>query len=556
MNEQNQHSEQLFQQMEDSRTQRAQVRKRRLLIGVGCGALVLVVGFFGLRAMVKDRFGGDKAEVLSYQADRTTISSTVSGSGALAAVGLESIVLPAGVEVTKVMVTPGAQVSQGDVLATVNMATVISTLDELQQRLNDLDTQLGSAKGDTVSSNVTAGIKGRVKAVYAKAGDTVASVMAEHGALAVLSLDGSMAVTMETDRLAAGEQVTVIRESGGKLTGTVEQAVAGTAVILVTDNGPKSGENVTILDSDGNTLGTGTLEIHAPLAVTAVAGTVSSVGTRENAYVYAGSHLFYLKDTAYSANYDTLLRQRQALEETLLELLKVYRDGAVLAAFDSTVSSVEYDADTVAEDADTALLTLYPNKTMSITLPVDEDDILSLAVGQTAEVTVSSVGDEKLLGTVTQVDRTATSGSGVTYYAATVEVGHQEGMLEGMTAQAAVRISGVDNAVVVPIEAVHQTSNISFVYTTYDERTETYGGRKEVVTGLSNDDYVEIISGLAEGETVYYTREAESFFNMMGGFGGEIPSGEGGGRAPGRGEGGTMPDRGQMPTGAGRGGGK
>ena len=69
----------------------------------------------------------------------------------------------------------------------------------------------------------------------------------------------------------------------------------------------------------------------------------------------------------------------------------------------------------------------------------------------------------------------------------------------------------------------------TYVYTTYNEQTQEYGGKRDVVIGLQNSQYVEIKSGLSAGETVYYT-EKQDFRNMFGGmnFGGGMPNMGGG----------------------------
>ena len=76
----------------------------------------------------------------------------------------------------------------------------------------------------------------------------------------------------------------------------------------------------------------------------------------------------------------------------------------------------------------------------------------------------------------------------------------------------------------IPTDALHQTRDSAYVYTSYDEQTKEYGGMVEVVAGTSNSSYVEIMSGLNPGDTVYYTEKASSgnsfmmpMGNMMGG---------------------------------------
>ena len=151
---------------------------------------------------------------------------------------------------------------------------------------------------------------------------------------------------------------------------------------------------------------------------------------------------------------------------------------------------------------------------MSVTISVDESDILSLAVAQEAEITVSSVSKETLSGIVTEIDKSGASGG----YTAVVMLDKITGMLPGMTASVDVRIEGVDNAIIIPVDALNRTSTGAYVYTSYDEETQQYGGRVDVVTGLSNNNYVEIKSGLSVGDTVYYT-ESQNLSNFFGGFG-------------------------------------
>ena len=85
-----------------------------------------------------------------------------------------------------------------------------------------------------------------------------------------------------------------------------------------------------------------------------------------------------------------------------------------------------------------------------------------------------------------------------------------EGMLSGMTAKVNIQIETLDDAILIPIEALHKTSDGAFVYTSYDAELTQYGGRVDVVTGLENDTFVEITSGLGVGDTVYYAEKKAS----------------------------------------------
>lgn len=552
MSEKVQKDDALFEQLGKSKKKKKHKIIRTVLILIVVVAIVLTAGVSILQRQVREQFASASGEVLSATAETGTISTVVSGSGILTNVDTETVSIPSGVEIKEILVEYGDSVAENDLLATVDLATVRSAMATLQSEIEELDEQISDAEGDKVSSYVRAGVTGRVKILYAEEGMDVASVMVENGALAVISLDGYMAVDLEAENVSAGDTVTVFCGED-EYEGTVERVIGTTATILVTDNGPKYDEEVTVQAEDGSQIGTGKLYIHNPLAVTGYAGTINRVSVKENQKVYESSSLFYLQDTSYSANYDSLLRTRGEKEETLLELLKLQRYGGLTAPISGSVFSV---ADLDSEEEILDIVTLSPDVSMSVTISVDESDILSLELDQQADITVSSVSEETFTGIVTEIDKTAADGS----YTAVITLDKITGMLPGMTASVDVRIEGVDNTIIIPVDALHQTSTGAYVYTSYDEETQEYGGRVDVVAGLSNSNYVEIKSGLNEGDTVYYT-ESESIFDMfggMGGFGGGNRGGQSGGEMPDFGgaspampAGGSMPEGGGMPGGRG-----
>lgn len=546
--------EALFEALGKSKRKKKRKIIRTIMIVVLVIAIILVAGVSILQRRVREQFASSAGEVLSYEAATGTISTVVSGSGTLTNVDTETVTIPSGVDVIEILLNYGDTVTEGDLLATVDMTTVRTAMSDLQSQIEDLDDQISEAEGDKVSSYIKAGVSGRVKIIYAEEDMTVAESMVTHGALAVISLDGYMALDIETDALSIGDSVTVVRAEGDEIDGTVESVTGSKVTILVTDNGPQNEEEVTVKTEDGTEIGTAKLYVHNPLSVTGYAGTVSNVNASENQKVSATSTLFTLTDTSSSANYDALLRERNEAEETLLELLWIQRSGGVTAPISGSVYSVTNSS---GAGGITDIMTISPDVSMSVTITVDESDILSLELGQEADVTVSSVSEDTLTGTVTEIDKTASSG----YYTAVITLDKIEGMLPGMTASVDVRIEGVDDAIIIPVEALHKTSTGAYVYTTYNEETQEYGGRVDVVTGLSNNNYVEIKSGLNVGDTVYYT-ESQSVADMFGGMGGmgfnsgsrgDQSGGDfGGSQKPGDFGGGEMPDMGgNMPGGRG-----
>lgn len=169
--------EALFQALGKSK----RAKRRRVLRTVIILVCVLAAGVTGgviyLRQQVREQFASSGQEVLSAAAERGSISTVVSGSGTLVNVDTETVCVPSGVEVTETLVEYGDAVQTGDLLAIVDMASVRTAMASLQEEIEPLDDEISDAKGETVSSTVAAGVRGRVKRLYAQQGDSVEAVM-------------------------------------------------------------------------------------------------------------------------------------------------------------------------------------------------------------------------------------------------------------------------------------------------------------------------------------------------------------------------------------------
>lgn len=183
---------------------------------------------------------------------------------------------------------------------------------------------------------------------------------------------------------------------------------------------------------------------------------------------------------------------------------------------DSSTSSVTVGAETEA-------LTISPDEYMHLTVSVDELDILSLELGQTAAVTLDALENEVFSGSITKINYSASSSGGVTKYTVEVTIPKTDAMLAGMSASVTITIEEHANILVIPVDALQEMFGRTFVYTEQDA-DGSLTGEKDVETGISDGSFVEITSGLNEGDTVWYILNVsnDSFMNgnfMMGGMG-------------------------------------
>ena len=533
----------LFEALNREKKKKRNRRIRRIVIILAVVTLLLVYAVNTLQKRVRETVAAQTDAIKSTVAVIGTVSTTVSGSGTIRDEDTEEISVPAGVKITEVLVESGDKVLSGDVLATVENADVLNALADVQKQIDAKDAEMENAASEAVDEILRAKVSGRIKKIYAQPGDGVAACMVRNGALAVISRDGYMALEIENSSLKTGDTVSLLRADGSSLTGEVDRIYSGKAVILTDDRQPEVGEELTVKNSAGEILGHAAVYIHSPVRVTGYTGTVDYLSVKENDNVWEGASIFRLRDTKTPARYDSIVKEREELEKTLLALLTIYRDGALCAPFDGTVLTVEYDEDnnmaaaaksvssqsaaypaqsgnsvSAVSKEETKVLTLSRDKKMSVAIPVDETDILALQPGQEAVLTVEAIGRDSYHGFITELDRSADSSGGVTSYTATVTFDKAEHMLAGMTADVIINISGRENVLILPAEAVNRTSASAYVFTGYVAETGMLTDPKTVTVGVSNEEYTEIRSGLSEGETVYY-KENNSFDFMMGYYG-------------------------------------
>lgn len=530
-------------------------RRKAVIIAIAVVLLIAIAIVIGVRAgrsridqMVSENELNKPVSVIAEQGNVTT---TVSGKGRLTDAETEKLTLPAGAEIEEIVVSEGEKLQKGQAVASVKLPSVLTALKNVQSRLDELDKKLQDASFDTVPSVISAGVNGRIKTVYAHEGDSVISCMENNGALAVISMDGKMAADIDAGNLKEGDLLTAVAPDGEEFEASVASVADGKATVLVKDDGPANGAEFSFKTPSGDKKGT--LYIHRPLKVTGYAGTIERVYCSENQYLWSSNAMFGLKDTKYSANYDSILSERREYEKDMALLLEIYESGYLTAPFSGTVAGIDYkDPDETqntssSSDGDSSLyasaltgqsaaasssssssdsansnaqkatniITLSKDTDMKAVISVNEQNILNIAPGQEAQITVNSL-DGVFSGTVTKVNRSSKSENGVTAYEVEITLPKDSRMLSGMSANVVIKIEGVKGAVVIPVAALQQTGTGSSVYLSYDEKTGMLGDEVPVVTGLSDGSMIEITEGLSEGDTIWYIQYYDPFSWMYG----------------------------------------
>jgi HlyD family secretion protein len=193
-------------------------------------------------------------------------------------------------------------------------------------------------------------------------------------------------------------------------------------------------------------------------------------------------------------------------EAALKQTQHALSQTTLVAPFPATIARVELR---VGERAGTdGVIAIADLSSFHIDVPVDELDVAQVVLGQKVRVALDALPGKELPGTVTNVDPLATkSEKGTNTYNVTVAIESPDRAIKpGMTAVAQIVTESKPNAVLVPRRAVQSENGQTFVLIPKQGQPDATGTpaseRRTVTLGLSNNESVEIVSGLQPGEQV------------------------------------------------------
>ena len=282
--------------MENNRTNKKlteQKRQRRkAIIWAVAAVVILLLAVMPMLAARKDAAQEQTASILSGTVEYGSIDTQIIGGGQLASEAAMKLQIPEEVKLTEYLVGNGDTVSEGDPIAKVDRISVMTAITGVQDTLDELSKEILDASDDQAATTVKAKVGGRVKVIYAEAGESAQDVMLRHGALAAISLDDVMAVKIPcASDMDAGDPVSVTFPDGTQTIGRVEQNLEGVLTITMDDDDYAVGAEVTVLTEDGNRLGKGNLYIFNQWNATAYSGTISSILVAEGAKLYSGQEM-------------------------------------------------------------------------------------------------------------------------------------------------------------------------------------------------------------------------------------------------------------------------
>ena len=215
---------------------------------------------------------------------------------------------------------------------------------------------------------------------------------------------------------------------------------------------------------------------------------------------------------------------RRAEIETAREELTAARaaiEGTqIIAPFDAVIANISVEEGQAA-NLNNPAITIADPSIVEISGAVDEVDVLFLQVGDAASVELEALGDEPLVGSISDIAAFGESNQGVVTYPRnhpdrTTPAETQ--LPEGLSAVAEVVIREQTDQLLVPIQALFGSVNQPILLISKSDGTLE---PRNVTLGISDDFWTVIEDGVSEGETILMIvvgSDTSQFGGLGGGF--------------------------------------
>lgn len=557
--------------------------KKKLLI------LLIVVllafgGIVGFLMMNKSKSASAKAKsVQTATVSKRDITSELSSSGTISPKDTYDITSLAEGEVTAAEFEEGDVVEKGQVLYRIDTSSMESQIssannslersqESYQNALEDYNTALSDYSGNTYKATEN----GFIKTLSIKDGDKVSNgteIAAIYddktmklkvpflSAEAAQIVSGNGAILTLTD---TGEQINGVVSSVSNMDVTLTggRIVRYITIEVANPGGITSETAATALV--GNFVSSMEATFEPKLETTMKADISSTVEiqkllVKEGDYVTKGTPIFSIEsksaDKLLRTYKDSLDKAQESLESAKSKLESTqdtYDNYTVTAPISGKVikKTVKVgDKISKSTTGNTVLAVIYDMSNYTFEMLVDELDVKSVKAGQSVNITADAVSGKTFSGIVTNVSLQSSTSNGVTNYPVTVTLNDGlDELLPGMNVDGVIILDEAKDVIAIPADSLMRGNT---VYVKDDSVKEKIGNvpagfrSVEVSAGLISKDYVEIKSGLTEGEEVYVVQSSveKTSNNMMpggmGGMGGITGGGgPGGGRTGGGGTGG------------------
>lgn len=445
----------------------------------------------------------------------------------------------------------GDAVQAGELIALLENDALEDTLRKLTDDLYVMELELSSLRSNRSITVIRAPLAGRIKLLHASKGDDMATVQKQHGALAVLSTDGMMRVSVPTPEsypLPREPQDVKVYIGNQVESGTLLTADSQTLTVIIPNDTYDPGATALVRDDKGVELGSGTLAINKPVVVAGVSGKIKTVEVKENDKVKSQDRLFTLEDDTVTVDVEKQLLSRDQLQRQIDDTRKDIAELEIRAPINGILAGFSMREGAMVQDG-MQIATVIQTDRAKVRLAVDELDVATVYPGQPAILKVDAIPSKRYDAFVDRVLPVGTRISDITSYDVLLYLDTQDNMLPYMSASGDIVVASAANTLLVPVAALQSVGEEKYVMIAPTDadlagvtlrkgdtgssaglmmmsgqaqnndfvtlRTIAPQLMRRVEIGLVSNEYVQILSGLQEGEQVVLPRSGTNLLNLM-----------------------------------------
>lgn len=515
--------------------------------------LVIILVIVALLVFLLSRCMGAGQQILSsaylpYTAQTRDMTVSVSGTGTIEPVQSYKVTTLVSGEILEAPFEEGQTVQKGDVLFRIDARDLESNIQQLQLNVRSaqlaLDDLLKTQSDNRKDRNVKAEDSGVITKLYVDQGDSVtvgtpiADVLdRDHmklkvpfhsadaknfyiGQAATVTVSGTAeTVTGTVDEIAATDEV----GPGGALVRQVTILVNNPGVLSETSQGSAS--------VGGAACASGAAFTYASSAqITAKAsGDLDTLSVKEGDRVSEGQIIGVIAE----ADLDTQIENaRIAMKNAQLSLQNAQdklEDYTITSTITGEVIEKNLDVgDNINGMSSSGSTVTYPaviydRSELVFDMAIDEKDIGKIQVGQKVEITAGALDDQSFTGVVDKVNINGTTVNGNTSYPVTIKVdGAPEELYPGMNVSAKIIVEEAGSVLTLPVEAVERGDTVLVALAGCLDENGAISDlsateERQVTLGRNDDNYIEIVDGLEEGDIVLaLSPQGSSIMSAMG----------------------------------------
>ncbi|MDD3819196.1 MAG: HlyD family efflux transporter periplasmic adaptor subunit, partial [Actinomycetota bacterium] len=187
------------------------------------------------------------------------------------------------------------------------------------------------------------------------------------------------------------------------------------------------------------------------------------------------------------------------LSEVSLELARLDMDNITYAPYDGIVLASTYKEGQYASPGMNAISII--SNDFIIKAEINETDVVNLKTGQDVDIILDAYPETTFKGKIIEISRIPTSTGGVVTFDFIIKPDRENApeLIYGLSANLEITEAISKNVLYAPIDSIIEENGKTYVNLVSEDGSIK---KTEVVTGASNYDFIEIKSGLNEGDTI------------------------------------------------------